>query len=266
MNNRKWLDLFSRDLKIKYNSEQTRTIYYSGVKKFLEYFQDEREPKEIPNSKIKDWLLEAKTINTRKHRLCSIRTFYSVTVNMPKKVSRIPYPRKVKSIPRIIDKNFLIQKIEAIENKKHRAIIQLAFSTGMRVSEVINLKILDIDSKRMVIHIKNAKGNKDRIVKLSESTLSVLRAYFKEFKPHTYLFNGQSKLRYSTTSCNKIVKKYLGDNYHFHLLRHASLTSMIDCGTDVSIVQKIAGHENLSTTSGYIHVSKKLINSVNTPM
>lgn len=266
MNNRKWLDLFSIDLKIKYNSEQTRTIYYSGVKKFLEYFSNEREPKEIPNGKIKEWLLEAKTINTRKHRLCSVRAFYSMTVKMPKKVSSIPYPKKVKSLPRIIDKDFLIEKIEAITNKKHRAIIQLAFSTGMRVSEVINLKIVDIDSDRMIIHIRNAKGAKDRIVRLSDSTLNVLRDYFKEFKPTIYLFNGQFSDKYSSTSCNKIVKKYISDKSHFHELRHACLTSMIDCGTDVSIVQKIAGHNSLNTTMGYLHVSKRMIQNVHTPM
>lgn len=175
-------------------------------------------------------------------------------------------PRKEKRIPRIIDKDFLIRKIKAITNKKHRAIIQLAFSTGMRVSEVINLKIKDIDSDRMVIRIHNAKGNKDRIVKLTEQTLEVLRSYFREHQPITYLFNGQFGGKYSSGSCNKIVKKYLGDDYHFHLLRHASLTSMIDCGTDVSIVQKIAGHNSLKTTSGYLHVSKRMINKVYAPI
>ena len=266
MNNRKWLDLFSRDLKIKYNSEQTRKIYYSGVKKFLEYFHNEREPKEIPNGKIKDWLLQAQTINTRKHRLCSIRSFYSMTVKMPKKIVSIPYPKKIKSIPLIIDKNFLINKIESITNKKHRAIIQLSFSTAMRVSEVINLKIDDVDSKRMIIHIRNAKGAKDRIVKLTESTLNVLRDYFKQERPKVYLFNGQSSQKYSATSCNKIVKKYLGDRYHFHSLRHAGLTSMIDCGTDVSIVQKIAGHNSIKTTMGYLHISKQMIDHVHAPI
>ncbi len=266
MNNRKWLDLFSTDLSIKYNSEQTRIIYHSGVKKFLERFSDYREPKEIPTQEIKEWLLEANTINTRKHRLCSIRAFYAMTVKMPKKVTSIPYPKKAKTIPRIIDKDYLIDCIQKISNLKHKAIIQIAFSTGMRVSEVINLKIVDIDSSRMLINIRGAKGNKDRIVRLTDSTLNLLRDYYRKFKPKTFMFNGQFSLKYSSTSCNNIVKKYLGKKYHFHELRHASLTSMIDCGTDVSIVQKIAGHNSVKTTMGYLHVSKRMINQVHSPI
>ena len=136
----------------------------------------------------------------------------------------------------------------------------------MRVSEVINLKIEDIDSKRMIINIRKAKGNKDRIVKLTESTLSLLREYYKEFRPKVRLFNGQTKEKYSQTSCNKIVKKYLGDKFYFHKLRHSSLTSMIECGTDVSVVQRIAGHNQLSTTAGYLHITKNTMSSVQAPI
>jgi site-specific recombinase XerD len=266
MNNRKWLDLFSTDLRLKYNSEQTRKIYYSGVKSFLDRFSDYREPKEIPNNAIKEWLLEAKTTNTRKHRLCSVRAFYSMTVGMPKKVTSIPYPKKIKSHPLIIDQSILIQKINDIKNIKHQAIIQLAFSTGMRVSEVINVKIKDIDSVRMVINVRQAKGAKDRIVKLTESTLRLLRKYFKEYRPVEYLFNGQFSRQYSSSSCRNIVKKYIGNEFKFHTLRHAALTSMIENGTDVSVVQKVAGHNQLSTTAGYLHLTKNTIQNVHAPI
>ena len=189
MNIRKWLDLFSTDLELKYNSEQTIQTYYSGAKKFLEFFSDFSEPKEIPNKEIKSWLLEAKTINTRKHRICSIRAFYSMTVKMPKKVTSIPYPKKVKSQPMVIDQKVLINKITSIENLKHRAIIQLAFSTGMRVSEILNLRIMDVDSDRMVIRVIEAKGKKDRIVRLTESTLEILRSYFLNHRNICSVFN-----------------------------------------------------------------------------
>lgn len=175
-------------------------------------------------------------------------------------------PRKSKTQPLIIDQGEIIRKISEIENIKHKAIIQLTFSTGMRISEVLNLKIEDIDSERMVINIRQAKGKKDRIVKLTGACLCLLREYFKECNPKEYLFNGQKSGKYSASSCRNIVKKYIGEKYKFHTLRHASLTSMIDNGTDVSLVQKIAGHNRLSTTSLYLHLTNKSMQSVNAPI
>ena len=266
MDIRKWSDKYSRDCDNKYQSDSTRKTYKYCVNKFLTHFCKEVEPKSIKTDKIKDWLLTFDTLNTRKQMLCSINSFYSLTVSMPVKLSRIPYPRKEKKLPQVIDKDFLLQRIFKIENLKHKAIISLAFSVGLRVSEVTNLKITDIDSKRMLITIRQAKGNKDRIVPLSKGILTLLREYFREYKPKEFLFNGQGKSRYSSTSCNQIVKKYLGKEYHFHTLRHSSFTSMLEAGTDLRLIQKIAGHNSSKTTEIYTHVSKKLLSSVNTPL
>ena len=149
---------------------------------------------------------------------------------------------------------------------KHKAILTLTYSTGMRVSEVINLKITDIDSKRMLIHIKNAKGNKDRIVPLSHTVLILLREYFKEYKPKEYLFNGQSNLKYSTRSCNEIVKKYIGKEYHMPLLRHSNATALLEAETDIRIIQKHLGHSSTKTTEIYTHVSTNLLNKIKLPI
>lgn len=142
----------------------------------------------------------------------------------------------------------------------------LAYSVGLRVSEVINLKLTDIDSQRMVILIKNGKGKKDRIVPLSENVLKTLREYFKKYRPKKYLFEGQNRDTYSATSCNKIVKNYLGQSYHFHTLRHSSFTSMLEAGTDLRLIQKIAGHASSKTTEIYTHVSNNLLQKANLPM
>ncbi|WP_159106017.1 tyrosine-type recombinase/integrase [Leeuwenhoekiella sp. MAR_2009_132] len=266
MNIRKWLDLYSRDCKLKYNSESTRNTYTACVKKFLLHFKDEVEPKSISNSKIKDWLLTFQTLNTRKQMLCSINSFYKLTVGMPVKLSKIPYPKKANQLPQVIDKDFLKETIPLIQNLKHRAILTLAYSTGLRVSEVVNLKIKHIESKRGLILVKNAKGNKDRYVPLSETVLQTLREYFKAHQPKEYLFNGQNSLKYSSTSCNVIVKKYLGNNYHFHQLRHSCFTSMLESGTDIRIIQKVAGHKSSKTTEIYTHISNQFLSQVNTPL
>jgi integrase/recombinase XerD len=136
----------------------------------------------------------------------------------------------------------------------------------MRVSEVCNLKIEDIDSKRMLIHIKNSKNRKDRLVPLSPTVLNLLREYFKAFKPKEYLFNGQFSLQYSHRSCNEIVKKYLGSEFHFHLLRHSCFTSLLECGTDLRIIQSVAGHSSSKITEVYTHVSNQTLSKINLPI
>ena len=153
----------------------------------------------------------------------SIRFLYKY--GLEKKYDKVSFkrPKSEKKLPQVIDKEFLLACISKIENLKHKAIITLAYSTGMRVSEVCDLKIVDIDSKRMLIHIR-----KDRFVPLSPTVLNLLRQYFLEYNPKEYLFNGQFGLQYSHRSCNEIVKKYVGKDYHFHLLRHSSFTSLLE--------------------------------------
>lgn len=262
----KWKDQFSKDIRLKYNSKSTISCYTSCVKKFLSHFKEEKEPKAIANSKIKDYLLGFETLNTRKQNLCALRLFYKITIRMPKKVSSIPYPKKEKKLPQVIDAKYIIKSMDEIENLKHKSILSLAFSAGLRVGEVINLKISDIDSDRNLIAVRNAKGGKDRFVPLSKAILKLLRAYFKQYRPSIYLFNGQNRKQYSSSSCNALVKKYLGDQYHFHTLRHSCFTAMLESGTDIRFIQKIAGHNSSKTTEIYTHVSNAFLSQINTPL
>ena len=118
----------------------------------------------------------------------------------------------------------------------------------------------------MVINVKGGKGNKDRIVPLSENILKLFRKYFIEYKPKEYLFNGQTNLKYSTTSCNKIMKKYIGKDYHFHQLRHSSATTLLENGVDLRAIQKILGHSNVKTTEIYTHVSTLQLSKISLPI
>ena len=266
MDIRKWTNRYSIDCDIKYQSEATRSSYKHCVGKFLEHFKNEVEPKAISSIKIKQWLLTFETLNTRKQMLCSINSFYKLSVGMPQKIASIPYPKKDKSLPQVIDTDFLIERISAIKNLKHKAILMLGFGCGLRVSEVVNLKMEYIDRARMMILIKNAKGRKDRYVVMSETLLYTLEEYFKAFLPKEYLFNGQFSLQYSAVSCNKIVKKYLGKDYHFHQLRHSNATALLEAGTDISIIQKLLGHNNIKTTQIYTHVSSNILSKIQMPI
>lgn len=196
----------------------------------------------------------------------AIRFLYKEVLN--KKYNKVSFkrPKKQKALPRVIDQRLIKTKIENIANIKHKALLALTFSVGLRVSEVLNLKIADIDSTRMIIHIKNAKGRKDRVVPLSQTILEVLRKYYQSHRPMEYLFNGQYGGQYSRTSCNKLFKKYIDTDGHFHLLRHSAFTSMLENGTDLRVIQKIAGHNSSKTTEIYTHVSTSILQNANLPM
>jgi len=263
----KYVELYSEDLKLKNYSENTISNYCSQVKLFLEYFNKvATKPSEISEKQIKQWLLLANSINGRKHRISAVKLFYQLTGKQPLKFKHIEYPRSERKLPQIIEKEFLLDAISKITNTKHKAIIALAYSTGMRVSEVCNLKIADIDSKRMIITIRQSKGRKDRIVALSAKILEILRIYFTDYHPKEFLFNGQFELRYSHTSCNQIVKKYLGKEFHFHLLRHSNATALLEAGTDLRIIQKHLGHSSSKTTEIYTHVSTNILSMMALPI
>jgi len=257
---------YERDLKVKNYAQNSILNYLSQIKLFLTYFKNKDSAKHISSDEIKDYLLTAKEVNSQRHMHSAIKLFYKYTVIQPQKFSHIEYARKEKKLPKIIDKNFLLDKISLIDNVKHRAVISIAFSVGLRVSEVCNLKVIDIDSKRMLISVNQAKGKKDRLAPLSENILELLRKYFLIYKPKDYLFEGEKGGKYSERSCQQIVKKYLGKDYHFHLLRHSSFTSMLESGVDLRLIQKVAGHQSIKTTTTYTHVSTQFLNQIATPI
>jgi site-specific recombinase XerD len=247
--------------KLKYFNYSNRTIemYSHYVEKFL--IKTNKYPQHLVSNDFQNYLNNYKftSISQQNQIINSIKFLYEKVLN--KKYSKVSFqrPRKEKHLPQVIDREFLLSKISKIENLKHKAIISLGYSVGLRVSEVINLKISDIDSNRMIIIIRQAKGRKDRIVPLTQNILELLRLYYLEFKPKIYLFNGQNSEKYSSASCNQIVKKYLGEEYHFHLLRHSCFTNLTEQGIDLRVIQKLAGHTSCKTTEIYTHVSKNIL-------
>ena len=258
---------FEKILNLKNYSKNSINTYTHYVKEFILSF-DKPAP-HITSGDIKYYLENYKYSSTSKQNqiYSSIKLFAKFMLNI-QFINKIMLerPRSENRLPQIIEKEFLISKINGIRNLKHKTILSLAYSTGLRVSEIINLKISDIDSNRMLIMVNQGKGKKDRIVPLSAKVLTLLREYYKAYKPTEYLFNGQKSLKYSSTSCNQIVKKYLGNDKHFHLLRHSCFTALLENGTDLRIIQKIAGHRNVKTTEIYTHVSTTMLSRVHLPI
>lgn len=253
---------FENILRIKNYSERSITIYCNYVNKFILYF--DCDPYHISKSKAVKYLHNNKfnSVSQQNQIISSIKLFYKYIIKSSLNDINFERPRKEKHLPKIIDKGYLINKISGITNLKHKAILSLGYSVGLRVSEVCNLEIKDIDSKRMIIMVRQSKGRKDRIVPLTENVLSLLRWYYIQYKPKEYLFNGQNSLKYTPTSCNKIVKKYLGEQYHFHLLRHATFTHLTDQGVDIRAIQKLAGHQSSRTTEIYTQVSTQVLSKL----
>ena len=254
--------------KLKYLNYSDRTIksYLFYINQFLNSI--EISPSRLTSKEFQKYLDDYNftSISQQNQVINSIRFLYKFGLN--KKYDKVSFkrPKSEKKLPQIIDGEYIKECLSKIHNIKHKSILSLAYSVGMRVSEIVNLRIEDIDSKRMIIEIKNGKGKKDRIVPLSQNILELLRKYYREYNPIEYLFNGQNSPRYSSNSCNKIVKKYLGDKYHMHQLRHSCFTNLLENGTDLRIIQKIAGHSSVKTTEIYTHVSNQILSKVNLPL
>ena len=262
------LNVFEKKLRVRNYAQRTIEVYLHYTKQFLVDVKV-KDAYQLTTKELVSYLQSYNytSISQQNQVINALKLFYKYILDRSEiHLSKIERPRKERHLPQVIDNVFLLESIGKITNLKHKSILSLAYSVGLRVSEVINLKIADIDSSRMIINIRQAKGKKDRIVPLSEKLLLLLREYFKEYRPKNYLFNGQFDERYSSESCSQIVKKYLGEQYHFHLLRHSCATELLERGTDLRIIQKLLGHNSSKTTEIYTHVSASMLSKVSLPI
>jgi len=190
---------------------------------------------------------------------------------MPNTYYELERPRKKKTLPIVLSKDEVKRMISTTKNLKHKCIISTLYSAGLRRSELLNLELGDIDSERMVIHIKDAKGNKDRYTLLSATLLEDLRVYFKQYRPKKYLFEGVGGIPYSTSSVSTIVKRAakkvkIAKTVTPHTLRHSFATHLLESGTDLRYIQLLLGHNSTKTTEIYTHVSTTNFNSIKNPL
>ncbi|HED38742.1 MAG TPA: hypothetical protein ENI76_10950 [Ignavibacteria bacterium] len=261
-------------LKLENYSEQTIKSYYSALKLFLDWVSQSNLDK-VTDKAITNYLYYCKT--TRKYSfssmklvIASIRYFYIKVLkkNIPealnieiKKPSILPTVLSVKEISKII---------EVTKNLKHKTMLLLIYSGGLRLGELLNLKIEDIDSESMKIHVRNAKGRKDRYIMLSGNVLNLLREYYKVYKPTEYIFEGRNGGKYSPKSVQSVFKRSLikagiKKKATVHTLRHSFATHLLDEGTDIRYIQELLGHKRLETTQIYTHVSSYSINKIKSP-
>jgi site-specific recombinase XerD len=262
-------------LEIKGYSLNTIRNYSSELIQFFIYVQP-RTASELKIEDLKNYLwfciTQLKlTENTIHSRINAMKFYYEKVLQYDKIALEIPRPKKHLKLP----KGFNVEEIKKIlsttYNLKHNTILKLIYGMGLRVSEIINLKITDIDSVSMRVFIERAKGKKDRYVNLPESVLEQLRTYYKEYKPKEYLFEGQYGGQYTTRSVQQFFKKSLEKanitkKQGVHSLRHSYATHLLENGTDIRFIQELLGHNNIKTTLLYTQVTDLSLRKIISPL
>ena len=273
MNIGNYIKLYSEDLRLKNYAASTVENYCSQVALFLsDHEKVATKPSEINERQIKEWLLKAQTVNSRKHRISAVKLFYKLTGKQPLKFKHIEYPRADKKLPIVLSQQEIQRMFDVCHNSKHKVILALLYSAGLRVSELINLKWRHIDRSRGIINIIGAKGNKDRQVMLEASIIPLLEVYYRQYKSIIYVLNGQGDLAcYSPKSVNEVLKQLakkagINKRIYAHLIRHCTGTHMVENGTDINLIKEIFGHNNVKTTEIYTHISHNIIARVNSPL
>ncbi|MBV5347850.1 tyrosine-type recombinase/integrase [bacterium] len=270
------LENYTNELKRRGFAKNTITVYSSCFTVYLNNFKG-KDIRYVSEEHIKNFLLSMLdnyniSPSYQNQLINAIKFYYEQILHQPRKVYYINRPKVEKKIAVILSQDEVRRIFNECHYLKHKAILYLIYSAGLRESEVINLKLSDIDSENMVIYIQQSKGKKDRIVPLSEKTLTLLREYYKSLtpKPETYLFQGQFKEQYSASSIREFLNKYaflagIKKNVYPHLLRHCFTTHSYEAGIDLHLLQDVLGHKSFKTTQGYIHNSTQRVAQMSTP-
>jgi integrase/recombinase XerD len=263
------------DLKVRNRSSKTIACYVDAVAKFAQYFHKSPEqlgPEEIHAYQV--YLVEQKKVSWSAYNItvCALRFLYGTTLGKDWVISKIPFAKQPKTKPVVLSIKEAQRFLESISNLKYRVLVMTVYATGMRHSEVLNLKVTDVDSERMTIRIRSGKGNKDRYVSLSPTLLAWLRAYWKIVRPKDYLFPSKVAGRPLTKDVVwKVIKQArlisgIPKAITMRMLRHSFATHLLESGTNLRVIQTLLGHSSLNTTAIYTKVSNETIRAVQSPL
>lgn len=273
--NKQVLPVMKQTLQLKAYSASTIKTYINEMAQFIEAIKG-NAANGFTTQRIKDYLqycYEKLNLseNTLHSRMNAMKFYFEQVLKKEKIFWDIPRPKKPLILPKLLNENELARLFNSLINKKHKAMLFTAYSAGLRVSEIVNLKLADIDSGRMQILIERAKGKKDRYVNLSPLLLDILRQYIKIYKPRPkkYLFESeQTGMAYPSRTVQQVFqnakqKAGISKQVGVHSLRHSFATHLLDKGTDIKYIKDLLGHFNIKTTERYLHVSKqKLVNII----
>jgi integrase/recombinase XerD len=266
---------YTEKLKELRYSINTQNVYTDLFEEFINFYQH-KAAQEISEEEIVAflrYLVNERKISTsyQNQSINAIKFYYERVLGGKRKIYLIERPRKENFLPEVLSEEEIASILKAIPNLKHKAIIMVIYSGGLRISELINLKVKDIDSDRMQIRISQSKGKKDRYTLLSNKTLLILRKYFTEYKPKEWLFEGVNGGQYADRSIQNILKKAVQNvgikkRITVHTLRHSFATHLLENGTDLRYIQNLLGHSSSKTTEIYTHITNKGFDQIINPL
>ena len=269
------LQRYVETLQLKAYSPKTITTYRNEFAQLL-YVLKGKNVDELNSDRLRDYFLYCVNTlnlseNTLHSRINAVKFYFEKVLGRDKFFIEIPRPKRPLQLPNVLAISQVERLFSKLENLKHKTMLFLAYSAGLRVSEVVNLRVKDIHSARMVINIKAAKGKKDRMVSLSEGILELLRKYYLSYRPKEWLFEGQCKEEsYSMRSLQQIFHRAKNEariiqDVTFHSLRHSYATHLHERGTDIKLIQELLGHNDIQTTLRYTHVSTRKLETIVSP-
>lgn len=265
-----------REMRLRNYSHKTIKAYLSCLRTYVRFVQP-KHPRDATDADIRTFLMylvekenySAATIN---QVINALRYLYVVLYRRPMMLGTIPRPMKEKKLPNVLSLNEVTRVFDAVENIKHKALLMVTYAGGLRVGEVVRLRIEDIDGDRNMTHVRGAKGRKDRYTLLGSTALAVLREYWKEHHPRNWLFEGGNPERFlSVRSAQEVFESAVaraGIHKHvtFHSLRHSFATHLLDAGVDLRYIQDLLGHNSSKTTEIYTHVSQRKVAQIQSPL
>lgn len=262
----------------------TAQVYTSMLQKYLDHLDKKgyNDIRTIDDGRLSKTLLEQylfhivsvdkRSDSFQNQSLNAVKFYLEKVLERDYCFYNIQRPRKKEKLPVVLSTEEVKSIFSNTRNLKHKAVLMTIYSAGLRIGELIDLEIKDIDSKRMLIRVEEGKGNKDRNTILSEKNLHILRDYFKEYRPKKYLFEGEKEgTKYSRTSISKVLKKAVAKSkinkrVTVHTLRHSFATHLLENGVDLRYIQTLLGHNSAMTTQIYTHVSTKVVSEIKSPL
>lgn len=262
-------------MRLKGYSQKTIKAYTGQVSRFLVCKDWDFEIIQVED--INEYILsliEFRNItNQHIHQtIAALKYFISFIIEKPYIAEQLVYPKRQKKLPMVLSESEVTSILDNVENIKHRAILFTVYSSGLRIGEVVKLKVKDIDKERMLINVSQGKGNKDRFTLLSRVTLDMLRVYVKKYRPVDWLFEGAENGKHITERTvqkifqNACHKAKISKHVTVHTLRHSFATHLLEGGTDLRYIQEFLGHESSKTTEIYTHVSSNYLSKIQSPL
>lgn len=269
------LDAMEEQLILRRYSYTTRQHYTGHFRQFLLHFSD-THPTDVSKHQIEQYIVQAVrqrniSISTQNQIINAIKFYYEKVLGLPKQYYQLVRPKKEYRQPNVLSIAEVSQILSKTANLKHRCALTLAYAAGLRISEVVHLRVADINFKRRALFIYDSKGRKDRYVMLAQEAEQLLRDYIQQFKPRYWLFEGPHGEQYSTRSLQAVFhrsKKLANANPYatFHSLRHSFATHCIQAGYSTAIVKELLGHNSLKTTERYLHVAQHTLENFRSPL